>query len=172
MTVVGAADRPASPEARFNALFARHYPAVFGYAARRVGRDEAGDAAAEVFTVAWRRLARVPGEPETLPWLYGVARRVVANQERSARRRHRLATKAAAGIAPAHEGPGTAALDVEAALGRLGPADQEVLRLAAWEELQPAEMAVALGCSANAAAVRLHRARQRLAGEMSAKDRA
>jgi RNA polymerase sigma-70 factor (ECF subfamily) len=172
MTVVGAADRPASPEARFNALFARHYPAVFGYAARRVGRDEAGDAAAEVFTVAWRRMGKVPDEPETLPWLYGVARKVVANQERGARRRLRLATKAATGIAPDHEGPGPAALDVEAALRRLGPADQEVLRLAAWEELQPAEMAVALGCSANAAAVRLHRARQRLAGEMSAKDRA
>jgi RNA polymerase sigma-70 factor (ECF subfamily) len=172
MTVVGAADRPASPEARFNALFARHYPAVFGYAARRVGRDEAGDAAAEVFTVAWRRMGKVPDEPETLPWLYGVARKVVANQERSARRRLRLATKAATGLAPAQEGPGPAALDVEAALRRLAPADQEMLRLAAWEELQPAEMAVALGCSANAAAVRLHRARQRLAEEMSAKDRA
>jgi RNA polymerase sigma factor (sigma-70 family) len=172
MTVVGAADRPASPEARFNALFARHYPAVFGYAARRVGRDEAGDAAAEVFTVAWRRMGKVPEEPETLPWLYGVARKVVANQERSARRRLRLTTKAATGLAPAHEGPGPAALDVEAALRHLAPADQEVLRLAAWEELPPAEMALVLGCSANAAAVRLHRARQRLAGEMSAKDRA
>ena len=96
MTVVGAADRPASPEARFNALFARHYPAVYGYAVRRVGRDEAGDAAAEVFTVAWRRLGRVPAEPETLPWLYGVARRVVANQERAARRRLRLEARAAA----------------------------------------------------------------------------
>ena len=60
MTIVGAADRAASPEARFSALFARHYPAVFGYAARRVGREEAADAAAEVFTVAWRRVGRRP----------------------------------------------------------------------------------------------------------------
>ena len=42
-----------------------------------------------------------------------------------------------------------------------------MLRLAAWEELQPAEIAAVLGCSANAAAVRLHRARQRLAGEIA-----
>lgn len=167
MTVVGAADRAASPEARFHALFARHYPAVFGYTVRRVGRDEAGDAAAEVFTVAWRRIERVPAEPETLPWLYGVARRVVANQERAARRRLRLEARAAVSPGAAVEAPGTAGVDVEAALLRLGTADREVLRLAAWEELQPAEIAAVLGCSANAAAVRLHRARQRLAGEMT-----
>jgi len=167
MTVVGAADRPAPPEARFHALFARHYPAVFGYALRRVGRDEAGDATAEVFTVAWRRIERVPAEPETLPWLYGVARRVLANQERAARRRLRLEARAAVSPGAADEAPGTAGVDIEAALLRLRSADREVLRLAAWEELQPAEIAAVLGCSANAAAVRLHRARQRLAGEMT-----
>jgi RNA polymerase sigma factor (sigma-70 family) len=166
MTVVGAADRAASPEALFNALFARHYPAVFGYAARRVGRDEAGDAAAEVFAVAWRRLGRVPPEPEALPWLYGVARKVVANQERAANRRLRLEAKVATGTASSRAGPDPAGLDVEAALLRLAEADREVLRLAAWEELQPAEIAAVVGCSANAAAVRLHRARQRLAQEM------
>lgn len=166
MTVVGAADHAASPEARFNALFSRHYPAVFGYAARRVGRDEAGDATAEVFTVAWRRLDRVPPEPGALPWLYGVARRVLANHERAANRRLRLQAKAAVAAATATPGPGTGSLDVEAALTRLGRADREVLRLAAWEELAPAEIATAVGCSPNAAAVRLHRARQRLAEEM------
>jgi RNA polymerase sigma-70 factor (ECF subfamily) len=171
MTVVGAADRPASPEARFNALFARHYPAVFGYAARRIGRDEAGDAAAEVFAVAWRRLGRVPEEPESLPWLYGVARRVVANHERAARRRLRLQAKAAAAPGDTLPPPGVAGLEVEAALLRLAAADREILRLAAWEELQPAEIAAVLGCSANAAAVRLHRARQRLAGELSPETR-
>jgi len=135
-----------------------------------VGRDEAGDAAAEVFTVAWRRLGRVPAEPETLPWLYGVARRVVANQERSARRRLRLEAKA---TAPPEtiEPPGPTGVDVEAAFLRLGQADREVLRLAAWEELQPAEIAAVLGCSANAAAVRLHRARQRLAGQLHLESR-
>jgi len=166
MTVVGAADRAAAAEARFTALFARHYPAVFGYAARRVGRDEAADAAADVFTVTWRRLGRVPPEPETLPWLYGVARRVVANHERAANRHLRLRARAAATAAAAVAGPDPGRLDIETALARLGRGDREVLRLSAWEELQPAEMAVVLGCSPNTAAVRLHRARQRLAGEM------
>ncbi|MBN2113677.1 MAG: RNA polymerase subunit sigma-24, partial [Acidimicrobiia bacterium] len=83
-----------TPEERFRALFARHYPAVFRYAGRRLGREEAADATAEAFTVAWRKIAHVPLEPETLPWLYGVTRRVVANTERGRRRRERLAARA------------------------------------------------------------------------------
>ena len=90
-----------TPEERFRALFARHYPAVFRYAGRRLGREEAADAAAEAFTVAWRKIAHVPPEPETLPWLYGVARRVVANAERGRRRRERLAARAAGDAAEA-----------------------------------------------------------------------
>ena len=49
---------------------------MFGYAARRLGWHDAGDATAEVFAVAWRRMRSVPDEPDALPWLYGVARRV------------------------------------------------------------------------------------------------
>ena len=166
MTIVGASDRAASPEARFHALFSRHYPEVFGYAARRVGRDDAGDAAADVFTIAWRRLERIPSEPEALPWLYGVARRVVANHERAANRRRRLEARAAAYATGASFGPEPLGSDVAAALSRLSPSDREVLRLAAWEDLPPAEIAVVIGCSPNAASVRLHRARRRLAEQM------
>ena len=53
-------------------------------------------------------------------------------------------------------------LDVLRALDSLQPDDQEILRLAAWEELTSAQIAEVLGCSRGAAKVRLHRARQRL----------
>ncbi len=149
-----------NPEERFRALFARHYPAVYRYAGRRLGRDEAADAAAEAFTIAWRRIAHVPSEPGALPWLYGVARRVVANAERSRRRRDRLAARAAEGT-PAPE-PAPDPIGVLAALEDLRADDREVLRLAAWEGLGPREMGTVLGCSPNAAAIRLHRARRRL----------
>jgi RNA polymerase sigma factor (sigma-70 family) len=149
-----------TPEDRFRALFARHYPAVYRYAGRRLGRDEAADAAAEAFTVAWRRMGHIPPEPDTLPWLYGVARRVVANAERSRRRRHRLAARAAAALTD--EDPAPDPSGVLMALQGLRPGDQEVLRLAAWEGLGPQEMGEVLGCSPNAAAIRLHRARRRL----------
>jgi RNA polymerase sigma-70 factor, ECF subfamily len=146
------------PEEAFRRLFHRHYGAVFAYVARRVGRDDAGDVAAEVFTVAWRRIRRIPTDAE-LPWLYGVARRVVANHLRSVRRRGRLAAKAG-GFAPRRVEDDPA--DLEAVLASLPEADREVLMLAAWEGLDPASMGRALGCSASAASVRLHRARARL----------
>ncbi len=149
-----------TPEERFRALFARHYPAVFRYAGRRLGREEAADAAAEAFTVAWRKIAHIPPEPETLPWLYGVARRVVANAERGRRRRERLVARAADEVAEA--APQADPAGVLSALAGLRPDDREVLRLAAWEGLDPREMGLVLGCSPNAAAIRLHRARRRL----------
>jgi RNA polymerase sigma-70 factor (ECF subfamily) len=148
------------PEERFRALFARHYPAVYRYAGRRLGREEAADAAAEAFTVAWRKIAHVPPEPETLPWLYGVVRRVVANAERGLRRRERLAARAASGAAEAVTGHDSTGL--LAALEGLRADDREILRLAAWEGLDPRQMGTVLGCSPNAAAIRLHRARRRL----------
>ncbi|MFH1330201.1 MAG: sigma-70 family RNA polymerase sigma factor [Actinomycetota bacterium] len=150
----------ATPEERFRALFAHHYPAVYRYAGRRLGREEAADAAAEAFTVAWRKIAHVPPEPETLPWLYGVARRVVANAERGRRRRERLAARAALDGEASAAGADPAG--VIAALQSLRPEDREVLRLAAWEGLDPRGMGLVLGCSPNAAAIRLHRARRRL----------
>jgi len=154
-----------TPEERFRSLFARHYPAVFRYAGRRLGREEAADAAAEAFTVAWRKLSHVPVEPETLPWLYGVARRVVANAERGRRRRERLAARAGRTATETSADPDRAG--VLEALAGLSAADREILRLAAWEGLDPRGMGLVLGCSPNAAAIRLHRARRRLEEAMN-----
>jgi RNA polymerase sigma-70 factor (ECF subfamily) len=56
------------------------------------------------------------------------------------------------------------------ALTALRPEDQEILRLAAWEDLGPAEIAIVLGCSANAAALRLSRARKRLRDLLTGSD--
>ena len=71
-------------EDRFEELFREHYGAVRGYALRRAPADLAQDAVSETFLVAWRRLDDVPAD--ALPWLFGVARRVLANQRRSADR--------------------------------------------------------------------------------------
>ena len=47
------------------------------------------------------------------------------------------------------------------ALRRLGPRDREVLLLAEWEGLSPAQIAAVLGCLTVTARGRLHRARRR-----------
>jgi RNA polymerase sigma-70 factor (ECF subfamily) len=158
MSAVRSSSAPWSPEEAFRSLFHRHYGAVYAYAARRLGRDDAGDAAAEVFTVAWRSIRRVP-EGSELPWLYGVARKVVANQRRSVARRLRLQERVRFVPPPPAVADGT---DLDAVLASLSEADREVLMLAAWEGLDPTGIGQVLGCTANAAAVRLHRARVRL----------
>lgn len=157
---------PADHE-RLRTLFESHAPAIRAYAARRCARvDDIDDAVAETFTVAWRRLASVPLDAE-LPWLYGVARRVVANQRRGERRWLGLVARLGAqprdvSTPPADGGP---ALE---AFATLRPDDQELLRLVAWEELSHAEIATVLRISPNAVAIRLHRARKRLADRLAA----
>lgn len=159
-------DAGAPADERFRSLFAAHYPPVAAYTVRRLGRADGMDAAAEVFTVAWRRLSRVPSEPETLPWLYGVARNVVRNAERSRRRQERLAARAvSAGEAASTTNPEPDD-DVMAALAMLRPSDQEILRLHAWEDLGPSDIAAVMNISNRAASMRLHRARNRLASAL------
>lgn len=147
---------------RFERLFADHYEAVLAYALRRAERGAAEDVAAETFTVAWRRLEEVPRDAR--PWLFGVARRVLSDQRRSQRRRASLQARLAAQPAP---NPSSArSIGVLPALARLREQDRELLLLIAWEGLEPAEAARALGLSRIAARVRLHRARKRLAAEL------
>lgn len=152
--------RSADRRLAFHALFETHHRAVLGYALRRTRVEaDAEDVVAETFAVAWRRFEAIPDEP--LPWLYGVARRVLANQRRGAARRARLLERAAAFLPRSISSPQREpAID---ALERLSPDDQELLRLVAWEELTHAEVAVVLATTPNAVAIRLHRARKRFA---------
>ena len=58
------------------------------------------------------------------------------------------------------------ALDLDLDLASLRRNDAEILRLWAWDELTSPQLAVVLGISANAAAIRLHRAKARLKQEL------
>jgi RNA polymerase sigma-70 factor, ECF subfamily len=147
---------------------------VLGYAIRRTGdRATAEEAVSETFMVAWRRLDAVPDEP--LPWLLGVARKVISNQRRAAGRRTPdgpLVPLEA--VADAAGGVGMADLvaDREAfaeAFAALSPADREVLALVNWDGLSPKEAAGALACTPATFYLRLHRARRRLLKELEAR---
>lgn len=146
---------------RFEAVAAQVVDPLRRFLARRADPDNAEDALAETLVVVWRRLDDVPAGEEALPWVYAVARNCLANLERGERRLRRLRARIAVVDPPAE----TAAVSdppdprVAEVLGRLRPEQAEVLRLWAWEDLAPAEIARVLGISANAASVRLHRAR-------------
>jgi RNA polymerase sigma-70 factor (ECF subfamily) len=165
----GSIDRAREFEAIFGACYAR----VLGYAIRRTeDRTAAEDAVSETFLIAWRRLDAMPAE--ALPWLLGVARKVLANQRRAAGRR-------------APDGPlvpleAVADLDSRAAVAdlvadrqafaaafaRLSDADREVLALVSWDGLSAQEAAAVLECKPATFYLRLHRARRRLLKELAA----
>lgn len=137
---------------------------------RRRSDAGAADAAAEVFLVAWRRLDDVPAD--SLPWLIGVARRVLANQRRSRRRRHALVARLSGRREVAPDPSDLVAGDaLRTAFGRLSAPDREALALVSWEGLSPGRAAAALGCTPAALAVRLHRARRRLAAHLAEVER-
>lgn len=163
MSRPGEADRE-----RFRRLFDDAYRPLLAYALRRTeSAADAEEVVAETLLVAWRRQRDLPAGDEAIPWLYGVARRVLANQRRSRARRRRLERLLQPLTRPSTEREESTEVEaVVAATRRLSAGDQEVLRLAAWEGLAHAEIAVSLGCSENAAALRLHRARAKLRSEL------
>jgi len=149
---------------RLEALFDAHSGRVFAYAARRSSPQDADDVVGETFLVAWRRLDAVP--PDALPWLLGVARKVLSNRRRGLLRLDRFAAELAAwlrevpGADPAGEVP--TRLDVLSALASLPRKQGEALTLTAWDGLDIAAGAAAAGCSRATFSVRLHRARRRM----------
>lgn len=151
-------------EAAFLVAYERHYAALLNYATRRCEAHQARDVVAETFAIAWRRRSEVPFDT-VLPWLYRTAGYVIANERRRQKRRGELwsalVTEHTRVDHPADGESGQHGRAVDA-LATLSPADQEVLRLSAWEGLDGKELAAALGCTRTAAGVRLHRARNRL----------
>jgi RNA polymerase sigma-70 factor (ECF subfamily) len=93
--------------------------------------------------------------------VYGVARNCLANIQRGDRRQVRLAARITVVDPPREDQPAPDEPDerVTAALAALRADDAELLRLWAWEQLGPAEIAEVLGITANAASIRLHRVR-------------
>lgn len=151
--------------AAFEELASRVTEPVRRFLARRTDAATADDVLGEVFVVLWRRLAEAPEDP--LPWAYGIARHCLANAERGTRRQRRLATRIAVVDPPSEAGPEDAPHDlVHTALAALRDEDAELLRLWAWEQLTPTEIAAVLGVSVNVANVRLHRAREKFRAEL------
>ena len=151
---------------RFTALYREHHARVRDFAQRRVGTDLAQEVVAETFLVAWRRLDDVPGV--AMPWLYRVALYEIANLRRRQAKAVRLhdALREGRATSASEDEPDDVtelARAVAIAFAGLKPRDQEILRLAAWEQLSSSEGAAVLQCSVPAYRMRLHRARIRLA---------
>jgi RNA polymerase sigma-70 factor, ECF subfamily len=162
---VAPAPDDAARRRHFEEMVAAVYEPVQRYLLRRTDPSTADDVLGDVLLVLWRRLDAVPADA-VLPWAYGVARGCLANSRRSAVRQERVVQRLA------HQ-PAAAEPEIDEALTEalraLPDADRELLRLWAWEQLAPREIALALGISANAASIRLHRAKQKLREQVLAR---
>jgi RNA polymerase sigma-70 factor (ECF subfamily) len=149
---------------RFRATAAVVTPAVAAYLARRqypMSKTDLEDLVEEVLIIVWRRLDDIPQGAE-IPWSIGVARNVRRNavrklyngQAATDQLRPATATASAEDSYLADEG-------VRSALAALHDDDRDLLLLHFWDGLRADEIAVILGISANAAAVRLSRAQER-----------
>lgn len=155
-------DSEPSRRERFEALASEVYEPLQRYVRRRVDAHAVDDVVADTMMTLWRRLADVPPNAQ-LPWAYGVARRQIANHRRAAGRHLRLARKAEAQPRPQPSSDGPLDPELHSALAALPDHERELLRLWAWEQLEPAEIGVAMGLTPNAVSIRLHRAKKRLA---------
>lgn len=151
-------------------VYTQHLPAVSRYLARRVDRNDVDDLAADVFAIAWRKRGSVtPGEE--LPWLYRIAAYQVANhRRRQAARASVLGLLSVPDSAPSAESLVMADAELARAWAAIAPRDREVLALVVLDDLAVSDAAVALGITANALSIRLHRAKKALTAALAETD--
>jgi len=160
----------------YGAFFRRHSRAVTTYAVRRCSNaDDVADLVADTFMIALQASGRYIPETDTaLPWLYGIARRVLARQRRRSAGFARLLAKSTHSqvrfqgieedaIAEAIDATRTAPALAEA-LRELSKGERDVLELVAFEGLTPSEAAIVLELTPNAARLKLSRARRHMRG--------
>ena len=162
---------------RFTPIFDRHFTAVHGYLARRVGTDVADELAAEVFCIAFeRRHSFDLRHDDARPWLFGIAGRLIQRRWRSGERRGRaverlqsISTLASNGaeVSEAVEGEEAAAA-IAKALAELADDDRETLLLFACERLTYDQIAETLGIPVGTVRSRISRARGRLRASLAA----
>ena len=144
------------------------------YLGRRAQPVDASELLNDSLLVIWRRLDHVPLD-DPLPWSYGVAKRCLANHRRGAQRRLRLVGRvidraSSDSFVSRQPSPELDNPQLERALAELDESDRELVRLWAWEHLEPREIAVVLDTTPNAVSLRLSRAKKKMMTSMERQD--
>jgi RNA polymerase sigma factor (sigma-70 family) len=157
---------------RFAELFERYFPALHGYASRRLDGAGGDDVASETFLIAFRQRERFdPARGSVRAWLYGIATNLIRARRRDEAQGYLAYARAAARPPddPMHEEQTTdrvaaaaARAGIVAALADLSDGDRDAVLLVVWGELSHEEAAAALGVPLGTVGSRLHRARRKI----------
>lgn len=164
-------ERSAGEPGAFATLYDRHAPAIYRYAAQRLGDHRAEDVMSETFLVAFEKRAGYDlTVVDARPWLLGIATRLMRKQVRlEARAWKGMVADVAAQLAPDMIEQAGARMDaarqtrrLASALRALSASDRDTLLLYAWGDLDYAGVAAALEVPIGTVRSRLNRARRLL----------
>lgn len=149
-------------EAEYTEIYRANYVDVLRFVQRRAHPMSVDDIVGETFLAAWRRRTEVPDDAR--PWLFRTARNAMANAGRGQNRQVAVAVRIGEHGVPLIDGMQASdrRIDVVAAWRELPTADQEVLALHVWEDLDAREAAAVLGCTRATYSMRLTRAKRHL----------
>ncbi|MFJ4435877.1 RNA polymerase sigma factor [Streptomyces sp. NPDC088923] len=161
----------------FGRIFDRHGKAVYNYVFRRTADwSEAEDLTSTVFLHAWRRRAEtVLDRDSALPWLLGIADRLLSNTRRRLRRADALLRRLVShdeqvgdhAERVAHRVDDERRMsEIHRALARLPRHEREVIELCVWSGLDQRAAAEVLRVAVGTVKSRLHRARRRLGADL------
>jgi RNA polymerase sigma-70 factor (ECF subfamily) len=145
-------------------LHREHARALWGYVLRLTGdRAQAEDVVQETLLRAWRHDVTDDGQGSARAWLFTVARNLVVDDARSARRRHEAPTEEVPDLPDGPDGPDDQRVDrlfdslvITDALRAIGPEHREVVLKAYYGRLTTAEIAAELGIPPGTVKSRLH----------------
>ncbi|WP_240642421.1 RNA polymerase sigma factor [Microbacterium sulfonylureivorans] len=143
---------------------------LLAYFEYRVSRDEAPDLLVETMTAAWRHANNLPAAAEEARmWLFGIARNVLANAQRSGRRRVRLANRLRDMLATGTTvgPPADTGLEVRDAVNRLADHHAEIIRLVHWDGFSLVDAAKLCGIPESTARSRYQAAKRQLREALS-----
>lgn len=149
-------------ERSFSELYTYAYPLVYRYVARRI-RHDVDDIAIEVFATAWRKRDKLPdSRDDQMMWLYGVARRKVANAIRLSKRNSNFigGLRSTEPDSTGTDAKAVASMLVHSSLSRMKPKEREVLLLVEWDGLTVGEASRILGVSEGVTSKRLSAAKE------------
>ncbi|MGH7537289.1 MAG: RNA polymerase sigma factor [Gemmatimonadales bacterium] len=160
----------AAADPRWREWYEAHGAAVYGFIRFHLpSPDDAEDLAADTFLKAFRSAGQFDSRKAGVrTWLFSIARNAVRDHRRRSRLRQHLPLASQRDLVSEHPSPEERLLWAEhvrrvlEALERLSDGDREIIGLRYGSELDPAEVAAALGIGEATARTRLWRAVERL----------